>query len=673
MTSLLPLSQFPKIAEYLRSERHLSDAAITDANIQVWLDEYQKEWIAFPLPLGTKVRAAPGNDSPAKGKYLEEGTKAQLYYGDTLNDDMKRVFICEGEIDCLLLNQLGFYAVSSTSGAGTFYESWVMQLPRNCDVVLCFDKDEAGDQGREKVRSQLTSLRKDIRIFDVFWTQKGKGYDVSDFVSDMKKKDLSDEEIAKVLEKGIKVWRQGVEGGKDYVRPIVEVARPAEDVSYDEWMGMILEEFPQLASASEACAAVIAQLLIRDTTNCFGLILVDVPSSGKTICLNFFAGLEEIIYTSDDFSPASLVSHSAQKKGKDLSKVDMLPKIRFKTLMVREMATVFGDKDDDLRKKLHLLTRVMDGEGLETESGVHGKRGYQGDYLFMLLGASTPISLRIWKVMGGAGHRLFFLSLNSSRIGVDELHKILKDGGYKSREISVREKTHDFLRTLWRKFPEGIVWDRSQDELEATQWIAKLSHFVAHYRGEILVYSAWSEGEGGGKELQHTRPQIEQPTRVMTLLYGLARGRAALEGRNYIRLSDLGPVVRIALDTAPDPRPLVLKEIMRPDSEAADPEDPRRKVDAKAIAQSMKCSVNTAKKEMEKLIVLGIAKNVKGFEGALNPVLVELEDDPHDTDGVFNAVKQNAKKEMSLSDEYAWLAGKEFRALADSLGIDLPS
>lgn len=669
--NLLPLSDFPAIQKYLNDERHLSDAMLADAKIGVWKDEQGREWIAFPLETGVKLRAAPGNDSPAKGRYMEEGTKAQLYYIDAIMPEMTEVVICEGEIDCLLLNQMGFNAVSSTSGAGTFYESWIMRMPQDADIVLCFDNDEAGEQGREKVRQLLQQHRKDIRVSDLrFGKERPKGYDVSDAVTELLAKGLTMEQCAEVLRSGIKVWREEIAGSEGYERPIAEVQRPVENVSYHEWIAEVRRLFPGLATATECCASVIAQLLVQDTTNCFGLILVDVPSSGKTICLNFFVGCDEMVYTSDDFSPAALVSHAAQKKSKELQGVDMLPKIRFKALLLREMAAVFGDKDDDLRKKMHLLTRVMDGEGLETESGVHGKRGYQGDYLFMLLGASTPIALRVWKVMGGAGHRLFFLSLNSKRLGVDELHDMLRDGSYKRKEVAMRQMTHDFLRTLWRKFPQGIRWDTEKDDPVATEWIARLAHFVAHYRGEILVYSAWSDGEDGGggkKELQHTRPQIEQPTRVMTLLYGLARGRAALEGRNFIKISDLAVVIRLALDTAPDPRPLMLRELLIPDH--ANGEDPRRNVTAQMVAESMKCAVNTAKKEMEKLIVLGIAKNVRGFEMIDNP--------QEDVDDVFGAVNERtggttSRKEISLADEYKWLVSTEFRSMCKEIGVELP-
>lgn len=109
----------------------------------------------------------------------------------------------------------------------------------------------------------------------------------------------------------------------------------------------------------------------------------------------------------------------------------------------------------------------------------------------------------------------------------------------------------------------------------------------------------------------------------------------------------------------------MLRELLIPDH---DQPDSRRNVTAQMVAESMKCAVNTAKKEMEKLIVLGIAKNVRGFEAVEDPVM-------DDVDDVFNVTKPGGtavRKELSLADEYKWLVSAEFRSMCKEIGVELP-
>jgi len=65
---------------------------------------------------------------------------------------------------------------------------------------------------------------------------------------------------------------------------------------------------------------------------------------------------------------------------------------------------------------------------LELDSGIHGKRGYKGDYCFMLLAGSTPIPPRVWKMSGNLGSRLFFSQIRSPEKAEGELASQLVNG-----------------------------------------------------------------------------------------------------------------------------------------------------------------------------------------------------------------------------------------------------
>src|SRR5262249_58021796 len=116
-------------------------------------------------------------------------------------------------------------------------------------------------------------------------------------------------------------------------------------------------------------------------SNPVAVIYVGGPSSSKTTVADLFAD-HAIAYVSDNFTPAAFVSHAANRTTKDLGKVDLLPRIKHKVLVTPELAPIFRGKEDELAQRFAIITRVLDGQGLMTDSGTHGRRGYRGDYRF---------------------------------------------------------------------------------------------------------------------------------------------------------------------------------------------------------------------------------------------------------------------------------------------------
>ena len=83
------------------------------------------------------------------GNYADHGPKYTSYKGSTawiFNEvalEAERVIICEGEIDCMTLAQVGIAAICSTAGVGHFPAEW-QKLLAGKDVVIWFDTDENG-------------------------------------------------------------------------------------------------------------------------------------------------------------------------------------------------------------------------------------------------------------------------------------------------------------------------------------------------------------------------------------------------------------------------------------------------------------------------------------------------------------------------------------------------
>ncbi|MFA5745209.1 MAG: bifunctional DNA primase/polymerase [Candidatus Paceibacterota bacterium] len=392
---------------------------------------------------------------------------------------------------------------------------------------------------------------------------------------------------------------------------------PEKLITFDEWADTISTNFPDLRFSSEVALSTVAQFLILDITNPFALVLVDVPSSGKTIEINFFADIPELTYATDKFTPASFVSNAANVKKQDLADIDLLPRIQYRMFLIRDLATLFSKREDDLNELLGILTRVLDGEGLNTDSGVHGQREYVGEYLFMMLAASTPIPPRVMKAMGNLGSRLFFLSVNSREKSEGELAAQVVDKSYKKKEHVCRVATRDFLYTLWNAHPQGIEWDNKADNSEIRTIISRCAKLLASLRGVINVWQ-----DDFNNEFKYGTPVIERPDRVNQLFYNLARGHALICGRTQIATEDLAAIIELCVDGAPSGRAKLFRKLTEHGGIMTTSE----------IEKELNCSKPTALKEMKTLQILGVCTQQEGVR----------EDN-----------------EISLSEEFRWFLSEE--------------
>lgn len=383
---------------------------------------------------------------------------------------------------------------------------------------------------------------------------------------------------------------------------VIDMDKPDTAMSHKEWSAVIKANYPDLLFAAELGLAIMTQILITDITNPFALVLVDVPSAGKTIVLNFFAEIDGLTYASDKFSPASFVSNSANVKKKDLPKIDLLPRLRYKMLLIRDMATVFSKPDDALQETLGTLTRALDGEGLNTDTGVHGQRQYVGEYLFMILAASTPIQPRVWRTMGNLGSRLFFLNMNSKGKSDDELVDQLGSTTYKDKEIACQQATQQLLQTLWSKYPKGIKWDSDNDDRELKKILVRCARLLAHLRGVVNVYT---ERYSDGTEYNYQTPVIEKPDCINQLFYNLARGHALGVGRTKLNKEDVRPVIELAIDSAPTTRTKLFRELLQLGGE----------ITTTQVEDLLNCSKPTALKEMEMLKILKLCSLTQDSQG----------------------------------------------------------
>ncbi len=175
------------IRQYLNA-RGISDAVV-DAHKLGWGKFYGKLWITIPIKdiYGVyqffKLRQDP-NTGDDKGTY-PKGTKeypveAQIYGWEILTNAGSQLIICEGELDRLALLSKNIPAITSTHGAMTFKEEWAEKVEKGRKIYICFDNDEAGKKGAERVAKMVENGGNETYIITLP-QEVGEGGDITDY------------------------------------------------------------------------------------------------------------------------------------------------------------------------------------------------------------------------------------------------------------------------------------------------------------------------------------------------------------------------------------------------------------------------------------------------------------------------------------------------------------
>lgn len=176
-----------RIKQYLNG-RGITDSTISEKKIG-WGQFYGKQWITIPISDENeefkffKLRKNPEDDSnPDKYKFYPTGSSASLYGWSNLKNNNDMLMICEGELDCSVLNTQGILAITSTAGALTFKEEWIPHLANLKKVYICFDKDEAGKNGMKKLIKQIQEKLPYIQIYRTELPDRMRdGKDITDY------------------------------------------------------------------------------------------------------------------------------------------------------------------------------------------------------------------------------------------------------------------------------------------------------------------------------------------------------------------------------------------------------------------------------------------------------------------------------------------------------------
>jgi hypothetical protein len=402
---------------------------------------------------------------------------------------------------------------------------------------------------------------------------------------------------------------------------------------YDHLQDTVNRNFPSLWPALEFELSILKILNIKDCTLPFAGTILGVPSSLKTQCIELLRSWPNTFYT-DNFSAKSFVSHTTAVPKEMLAEIDLLPKIKNKCFLTPELAPTFAAKDDDLIQILGIMTRILDGNGYESDSGAQGHRGYSGKMMFTWVGAAVDIPHKVHKLLGTLGPKLYFLRLPVQGKTEEGYLDQIKNDNFNTRVGEAKEALFDYLK-WFEIIPDTAIdnktsllkvpWNSEKNDKLAQRYIVRLARLLAHLRG---VAPTWNSNDSQGSNYAYTLPTIEEPDRAIQQLTNLARGHALSQGRISIALDDVPMIIKIVLSTASKERVTIFDLLLAYNG----------KLTASEISTSLNMSLPTARRIMLELWVLKLVDK----------------DNPEDN---------TSAEQISLRPDFSWFITEEFRGL----------
>lgn len=233
---------------------------------------------------------------------------------------------------------------------------------------------------------------------------------------------------------------------------------------------------------------------IKNCTLPFAGIVLGRPSSFKTVGIELFRKWINVFYT-DSFSAKAFVSHNTGVAKSKLGEIDLLPKIRNRLFLTPELSPTFAKKDDDLIEILGIMTRVLDGQGYESDTGAHGHKSYTGSYMFVRVGAAVNIPYKVYKYLAALGPELYFLRLSHTEKSEDNCLDEMNADNFNLKLIDIIESLYDYL-DWFEKCPHAvkednlvkIAGDNTRNNQTTLRMIIRLAKLLARLRGTVPTW-----------------------------------------------------------------------------------------------------------------------------------------------------------------------------------------
>ena len=247
----MKLMQHESLLKWLKDKKGLTSESIA---------KYQIGWdgkaIVFPIRnlagnyINVKFRGDPTRPGDYKKVWSMRGSHPALFNPEALVSG-KRIIVCEGEWDVMLLTQMGYSAVTGTAGTMGWAERMCLSFNSSQEIFLCYDNEssEAGLKGMLRTQEMFNKYGMHtniVRLPRVYTAGTGDKTDISDyFLRDGHTKEDFDKLLndsvmvdeAALAKKQIKAWsRASTDTGNAYKIIDLYGDRIRYDVMRHRWL-----------------------------------------------------------------------------------------------------------------------------------------------------------------------------------------------------------------------------------------------------------------------------------------------------------------------------------------------------------------------------------------------------------------------------------------------------
>lgn len=314
--------------------------------------------------------------------------------------------------------------------------------------------------------------------------------------------------------------------------------------------------YPTLLPALKVALAVCIGLVFKEKAKPLSLILENPSGRGKsTIVETFFPVFKKMadyVYRSDVFTPKSFVTSAANMTEATRQKIDLLPKLKNKYLLTKELAPILRGQEKDLIEMFKILIPVLDGKGFVTNTGL-ASRGYSEAIVFNWLGATTPLPRQSFRLMNQLGTRLLFYETPIIEFKESDLLAYAAKDDASEASLECNKAVNRFVINFFKRHPvKSIKSDSITISCAHLEHLVKLASFLVRARAEVGYERL------DGNWLPTGVSPSEGPHKVINYFKEIARALALTHERKAVNDDDMAQIRHIAISSTPiHLRPLI--------------------------------------------------------------------------------------------------------------------